>query len=115
MKEIIREEDIERVVMSDGSAMCVYTKMEDDTKYAASYSYQNIEESKTYCPLCGTIYDKENSKCPACNGIGLDIISYKDMPTLIMSMINDHVKISIVLKGDAKLHTFFIPESTSIL
>lgn len=111
MKEIIREEDIDSVIMSDGSAMCVYTKMEDTTKYVTCYSYNNLEEGTTYCPACGYVYNKsESDVCPSCKGDNVDTVSYKDMPSLIMDMINDHVRVSIILKGDTNLHVFYIPE-----
>ncbi len=116
MKETIWEEDIKSVIMSDGSAMCVYAKMEDDTKYVTTYSYQYLSEGTTYCPYCGNIYNQsENDICPLCHGENIDTVSYKDMPGIIMDMINDHVKVCIMLKGDNKEHIFFIPEKKKII
>lgn len=113
MKEIIREEDIESVILSDESAVCVYTKMKDTMTYATSYSYRTLEEGKTFCTMCGYIYPKEgNEICPACKGNNLDTISYKEMPRLIMDMIDDHVKVSIKVRDDDNMHEFFIPEKT---
>ena len=60
MKEIIREEDIESVILSDESAVCVYTKMKDTMTYATSYSYRTLEEGgKTFAGCAISIQKKE--------------------------------------------------------
>lgn len=108
MKDLIYEQDIKKITITDGSASLVYTKRgRKSTLYDLRY-YYDIGDSGTsrYCEYCGGTWDSSISNtCPECGGNARETYDAETVVDLVYTMLEDHCKV-IIEFWDGKINNY---------
>lgn len=102
-KIILHERDIAQITVYEKDMEVRYTKInKEDTIYHMTYSYDNIQEGKSFCPFCGEVFEVQNEEeviCPACEFNDRKYIMADDVPELIYSSLKEGSKVIVNVIG----------------